>query len=116
MAKVFFWIIVVPLAAAIIVFSVNNQTEIRLDLWPLDVVTVPLPVFLIVLVTLVVGFIAGGMIAWRSAGRTRSRVRTEARRADQAERELASAQDRIDRLLVEDEDTDRSIPSLPPAA
>ena len=79
MAKVFFWIIVVPFAAAIIVFSVNNQTEVRLDLWPLDVVTVPLPVFLIVLVSLVVGFFAGGMIAWGSAGRTRSPARRSGR-------------------------------------
>lgn len=114
MAKVFFWIIVVPFAAAIIVFSVNNQTEVRLDLWPLHVVTVPLPVFLIVLVSLVVGFFAGGMIAWGSAGRTRAR--TEARRADQAERDLTTAQNRIDRLLSEAEDTDRTIPILPPAA
>ena len=116
MAKVFFWIIVVPFAAAIIVFSVNNQTEVRLDLWPLDVVTVPLPVFLIVLVSLVVGFFAGGMIACGSAGRTRSRARTAARRADQAERDLTTAQNRIDRLLSEAEDTDRTIPILPPAA
>jgi uncharacterized integral membrane protein len=115
-AKVFFWIIVVPFAAAIIVFSVNNQTEVRLDLWPLDVVTVPLPVFLIVLFSLVVGFFAGGMIAWGSAGRTRSRARTEARRADQAERDLTTAQNRIDRLLSEAQDTDRTIPILPPAA
>ena len=32
-AKVFFWIIVAPLAVVIIVFSVNNQTEVTLDLW-----------------------------------------------------------------------------------
>ena len=116
MAKVFYWIIVVPLAAVIIVFSVNNRTEVRLDLWPLEAATVPLPVYLIVLVCTVAGFFVGGVIAWRSAGRTRSRARTQARRADQAERELASAQDRIDRLLSEAEDTDRNIPKLPPAA
>ena len=116
MAKVFFWIIVVPLAAAIIVFSVNNRTEVRLDLWPFDVVSAPLPVYLIALVCLVAGFLAGGIIAWISAGRTRSRARAEVRRADQAERDLTTAQDRIDSLLSEPEDADHNIPQLPPAA
>ncbi len=116
MAKVFFWIIVVPLAAAVIVFSVNNRTEVTLDLWPLDAALAPLPVYLIVLVAMVGGFFAGGLIAWRSAGKSRSRARTEARRANQAEQELASAEDRIDRLLSENADIAKDIPTLPPAA
>ncbi|MDA1090730.1 MAG: LapA family protein [Proteobacteria bacterium] len=114
MAKVFYWIIVVPLAALVIIFSINNRTEVRLDFWPLG--AVPLPVYLIVLVCLVVGFFVGGMVAWRSAGGSRSRARTQARRADQAERELATAQDRIDRLLSEAEKTADDILKLPPAA
>jgi uncharacterized integral membrane protein len=115
-AKVFYWIIVVPLAAAIIIFSVNNRTDVRLDLWPFDVVSASVPVYLIALVCMLAGFIAGGVIAWFSAGRTRSRARAEARRADQAERDLAAAENRIESLLSETEDADRNIPSLPPAA
>ena len=45
MAKVFFWVVVLPLAAAIIVFSVNNRSEVVLDLWPLGVVIAPVQVF-----------------------------------------------------------------------
>lgn len=116
MAKVFFWIIVVPFAAVIVVFSVNNRAEVTLDLWPLDVVSAPLPVFLIVLGGLVAGFFAGGFVSWRSAGRSRARARAEARRADQAERELVAAQDRIEKLLSEPAEVDQDIPKLPPAA
>lgn len=116
MAKFFYWIIVAPLAVAIVVFSVNNQTEVTLDLWPLDTASAPLPVFLIVLSSMVAGFLAGGLVAWKSAGRTRTRARAEARRADQAERELAAARDRIDRLLTEAAETDRDVKMLPPNA
>lgn len=116
MAKFFYWIIVAPLAVAIVVFSVNNQTEVTLDLWPLDTASAPLPVFLIVLSSMVAGFLAGGLVAWKSAGAARTRARAEARRADQAERELAAARDRIDRLLTEAAETDRDIPMLPPNA
>ncbi len=116
MAKVFYWIIVVPLAVAIVVFSVNNRTEVTLDLWPLDTVSAPLPMFLIVLICLVAGFFAGGFIAWRSAGRARARARAEAKRAEQAERDLAAARDRIDGLLTEAAENDRDIQMLPPTA
>ena len=101
MSKVLFWIVVAPMAAAIIVFSVNNRTEVVLDLWPLDTVPVPVPVYALALAAVVVGFLAGGVVAWNSAGKSRRRARTESRRADQAERNLAAAQDRIERLQSE---------------
>ena len=101
MSKVLFWIVVAPMAAAIIVFSVNNRTEVVLDLWPLDTVPVPVPVYALTLAAVVVGFLAGGVVAWNSAGKSRRRARTESRRADQAERDLAAAQDRIERLQSE---------------
>ena len=101
MSKVLFWIVVAPMAAAIIVFSVNNRTEVVLDLWPLDTVPVPVPVYALALAAVVVGFLAGGVVAWNSAGKSRRRARTESRRADQAERDLAAAQDRIERLQSE---------------
>ena len=101
MSKVLFWIVVAPMAAAIIVFSVNNRTEVVLDLWPLDTVPVPVPVYALALAAVVVGFLAGGLVAWNSAGKSRRRARTESRRADQAERNLAAAQDRIERLQSE---------------
>ena len=89
------------MAAAIIVFSVNNRTEVALDLWPLDTVPVPVPVYALALAAVVAGFLAGGLVAWNSAGKSRRRARTESRRTDQAERDLAAAQDRIERLQSE---------------
>ena len=104
------------MATAIIVFSVNNRTEVVLDLWPLDTVPMPVPVYALALVALVAGFLAGGLVAWNSAGKSRKRARTEARRADQAERDLAAAQDRIERLQSEaaEQDPKEGLTQLPP--
>jgi len=114
-SKLFFWIVLLPLAAVIVVFSINNRTEVVLDLWPLGVMSAPVPVFAVMLVSIVAGFLAGGVAAWNSAGRTRRRARAEARRADQAERDLASAQTRINDLQAAaqppDADPVRSLPS-----
>ena len=116
MSKVVFWIVVVPLAAAIVVFSVNNRADVVLDLWPFDLVTVPLPVFSIVLAGVFLGFLAGGVVAWISAGKARKRARLEAQRAKRAERELADAQDKIHLLEREAEDPKADTPKLPGAA
>ncbi len=113
MSKVLYWIVALPLTAVVIVFSLNNRTEVVLDLWPLDAVAIPMPVFTIVLVSLVAGFLAGGLVAWNSAGRTRQRVRAEARRADRAERDLKSAQERINGLQKAVEVPDPPIAKLP---
>ena len=97
MSKVFFWIVVMPLAAAVVVFSVNNRADVVLDLWPLDMVTRPLPVFSVVLAGLFAGFLIGGLVAWISGGKARRRARREGKRADRAEREIKDAEARLER-------------------
>ena len=101
MSKLLFWIFAVPLAVLIIVFSVNNRTDVVLDLWPLDMVTAPLPVFSVVLTSLLAGFLLGGIIAWLSGGEARKRARRMTRRAEAAERLLAEAGQRIQALEEE---------------
>ncbi len=104
MAKLLFWIVVTPLAAAVVVFSVNNRSEVVLDLWPLgplDFAAAPVPLFAVVLAALLAGFLAGGFVAWVSAGKVRKRARAERRRADGAEGELAEAKNSIQQLQSE---------------
>jgi uncharacterized integral membrane protein len=109
-SKVFFWIIAAPLAVAIIVFSVNNRGEVVLDLWPLDMVTAPLPIFPVVLASLLTGFVLGGVVAWFSGAETRKRARQVSRRAEAAEHKLARAEERIVRLEQEAGDDIRRLP------
>ena len=116
MSKVFFWIVVMPLAAAVIVFSVNNRADVVLDLWPLDMVTQPLPVFSVVLAGFFAGFLIGGLVVWISGGKARRRARREGHRADRAEREIKEAEARLKRQQTETTESGHDVPRLPDAA
>jgi uncharacterized integral membrane protein len=100
-SKVLFWIFAAPLAAVIIIFSVNNRADVVLDMWPLDTAPPPLPLFAVVLASLFAGFLIGAIIAWLSGGEARRRARRMARRAEAAERALAEAEEHIQALEEE---------------
>ena len=89
--RLFSWIVLVPVALAVIAFSVSNRETVVLDLWPLPFTSRPVPVFALVLSGVLVGFVWGGFSSWFADGKARRRARAEARRAEAAERELARA-------------------------
>ena len=82
------WIITIPIALVIVSFAVSNRDSIDLALWPLPFeITVPL--YVAVLTALVLGFLAGGLVAWGADRRYRVAARVRGRKAAQLERELA---------------------------
>ena len=86
-----FWFVVLLAAAALAVFAASNRAVVALGLWPLPFVVEP-PLYLAILVALLIGFIAGVLVAW-SAGRHRRREgRRRGRRIAALERELAVTQ------------------------
>ncbi len=82
------WFVIVPVALAVVVFSVSNRAPVTVDFWPLPF-TAELRVFAVVLVSVFAGFVLGGLVAWISGGKRRRRARAMARRARSAEAELA---------------------------
>ncbi len=90
------WILTVPLAIVAIVFAISNRAGATLNLWPLGI-TVEAPLFILVLGSALVGLIAGGFIAWLSAGSTRRRRREAVHRAEVAERDLDFLRRKIER-------------------
>jgi len=86
--KYILWIVSIPLMVVAVVFAVANRGTATIDLWPLDL-TLVVPMYLIVLVPLFVGFLLGGVVAWISAGTARGRARAALYRAEQLERENA---------------------------
>ncbi|MEM7170812.1 MAG: lipopolysaccharide assembly protein LapA domain-containing protein [Pseudomonadota bacterium] len=84
--KYVLWIISLPLTIVIVVFALANQQSATIDLWPFGL-TVPAPVYLIVLLSLLVGFLLGGLVAWLSAGRARSNARHARHEAQALSRE-----------------------------
>lgn len=104
------WIIMVPVALAVISFSVTNRDTVSVDLWPAPF-ALDAPVFAIVLVSVVVGMVIGALIAWISGGKTRSRARANARRANAAEKDLAELRRRLETVERTEEPTDRALPA-----
>ena len=75
------WIVTLPIALIAISFAFSNRQPVDLRLWPLPdawpFALHDVPLYLIGLVPLVIGFVAGSLFAWWNAGRDRG----EARRA-----------------------------------
>ncbi|MCH7487888.1 MAG: DUF1049 domain-containing protein [Proteobacteria bacterium] len=86
------WIILLPVALAVIAFSAANREPVALDLWPLPFTAEP-PVFLIILLAVFAGFVWGGLVVWISAARRRRRAIAE--RLAGAEREVEQLKERL---------------------
>jgi hypothetical protein len=81
-----------------VVFAITNRSGATLNLWPLGI-TVEAPLFVLVLLSLLVGLIVGGAIAWMSAGSARRRARAAEYRANTAERDLDILRRKVERDL-----------------
>ena len=52
-----------PCAVIVIVFSTSNRVVTNVDIWPFDYV-IELPVFGVVLSSILIGFIFGSIFSW----------------------------------------------------
>lgn len=93
------WIIMLPVALVAVAFAVSNRDAVTVALWPLPG-SLALPLYAIVLTAIVIGFLAGGAVAWLSAGRARRQARHSTRRAETAE-------DTLSRLRQDQADADQ---------
>ena len=93
--KRFSWLLTVPLTVLVVVFAVANRSFIPLDLWPFAL-EVRLPVFLLVLGSLLFGFLIGAMVMWLSMGKQRQQRRAakgEIAKLERHARELERARE-----------------------
>ncbi len=77
--RLFHWLVTAPVALVLIVFAVTNRDAITLNFWPLPV-TLQAPVYLIVFLALLAGFLIGELVAWINGRRWRREARHSARR------------------------------------
>jgi lipopolysaccharide assembly protein A len=89
--KLIHWFVTAPLALLLIIFAVSNRDAATVTLWPLPL-AIDAPLYLIVLLSLLVGFLAGELVAWFNGRRWRREARFRARRIEALERELAARQ------------------------
>jgi uncharacterized integral membrane protein len=74
-------------AVVLILFAVSNRETVSVGLWPLPAF-VELPLYLVVLGMLILGFILGELVAWIGGSRWRREARRSRRRIATLEREL----------------------------
>ena len=86
--RYFRWALTAVVALLLMIFAVANRGGITLNFWPLPVV-LQAPIYLVVLIALLAGFLIGALVVWILAGRARRAARQRAHRIDELERELA---------------------------
>jgi uncharacterized integral membrane protein len=91
--KLVHWVATLPAVAAASVFAIGNLQPVAL--WPLPG-DWPLPLGLVVVASLFVGFAVGELAAWIGGRRWRREARHRARRIAALEHELAATQARPD--------------------
>ena len=82
------WVLTIPITLVVVVFTLANRQPVAIDLWPFDLVAEP-PLYLLVLLTLLLGFLLGIVVLWLAGGRARDRARRAHYRASDLEREVA---------------------------
>jgi uncharacterized integral membrane protein len=96
-------IILIPLAILMVMFAVANRGSVPISLDPFSAnapaLTAHVPLFLLVLIALIAGVLAGGIAAWlrqskwrRAARRLERELRIARAEAEDARRRLAAAQ------------------------
>jgi lipopolysaccharide assembly protein A len=114
--KRFTWIVTIPVTVVVVLFTIGNLNDVSINLWPLPW-TIVAPLYLIVLVCLLIGFLVGAIVAWASGGRRRRRNRELAdhsarlaRQLDELRREQAASQAQL--VEVGRSDRPASLPGL----
>ncbi|KZD09066.1 lipopolysaccharide assembly protein LapA domain-containing protein [Oceanibaculum pacificum] len=111
-AKILTALVTVPVALLVILFAVSNRETVDLTLWPLPY-SISLPLFLVVLGFLFLGFLLGAMFLWLEVLRAHSQTRAATKRADSAERALEDLR-RDRRLAVDPAGVPGALPATAP--
>ncbi|NQU58269.1 MAG: hypothetical protein HQ513_13615 [Rhodospirillales bacterium] len=87
----------IPLAVAVIAFTVSNRSLVHLELWP-SPYSLEVPIFAAVLVAVVAGFLSGAIVSFLAAGSRRARNRQLVRMLENSKREEAYLREQIKKL------------------
>jgi uncharacterized integral membrane protein len=85
------WLVTLPSAVVLTVFAISNRETVELSFWPLPAI-LSAPLYLIILLLMLLGFLIGELVAWINGRHWRREARRQRDRADRLERELAAIQ------------------------
>jgi uncharacterized integral membrane protein len=87
--RLLYWLVTAVAALILAAFAISNLHRVELD-FPLLAAPVEPPLYLVVLLALLVGFVAGYLVAWNYGRRHRRAARRHGRRVAALERELTT--------------------------
>ena len=93
--KVLCWTVTLVAAILFIPFAVSNRDSVAIGFWPLPFL-VDLPLYLLVLLLLLAGFIIGAVATWVAGRHIRRELRRRRRRVEALERELTAARSQLE--------------------
>jgi uncharacterized integral membrane protein len=86
--RIFYWIVVIPVAIFAVIFALSNREPVSFDLWPIYH-PVEMPPFVAVFVGLLAGLFVGGLAAWTAGHKWRQLARARDQELRRARRDLA---------------------------
>jgi lipopolysaccharide assembly protein A len=89
-----YWTATALVALLLVIFAVSNREDVVVTFWPLPVMLAA-PLYVVVLLALLAGFLVGELVAWINGRRSRREARRRGRRIEALERELAATQARL---------------------
>ena len=89
--KFLWWILLAIVAVVLVLFAISNRETVSVGLWPLPAL-VELPLYLVLLGTLLLGFIVGELTGWIGGWRWRREARRGRERIAMLEREIEAEQ------------------------
>ena len=84
------WAATLVAAALLIPFALSNREPVSLGFWPLPFL-IELPLYLLILMSLLAGFVIGAATTWIAWRHLRRELRHRRRRVEALERELLAA-------------------------
>jgi putative membrane protein len=84
------WTATLVAVVLLVPFAVSNREPVSLGFWPLPFL-VDLPLYLLVLLLLLAGFVTGAAAGWLAGRHTRRELRRRRRRVEALERDLVAA-------------------------
>ena len=82
-----YWFITALVALLVVVFAVSNRAMVVLTFFPLPA-ELQAPLYLVVIVAVIVGFLIGALVAWIGGGKRRAETRQLRRRLDRVQRDV----------------------------
>ena len=112
-------LLLLPIAFVVIVFAIGNRHSVKVVADPSGMVFAPMhieaPLYLVVLASLILGTIAGGVAAWMKQGKYRKAARTARADSKKLEVETERLRSQVSTLAATENDITAAYTSRPAA-